>query len=141
MARSLSMDLRRRVIEAVDQGASLCQAAKRFGVSPSSASRWLALRRASGDVAPKPQGGDRRSMKIEAEADFILDEVAKTPDVTLSELKAKTQARGVDVSIGALWRFFDRRRVTFKKNGSRRRTGAGGREGEPRGLVRGPTRS
>lgn len=115
MARPLSMDVRRRVLEAIDQGLSRRQAAKRFGVDPSSAIRWRAEQQASGAIAPKQQGGDRRSAKIEAEADFILGEVDKAPDVTLAELKAKMEARGVGASIGALWRFFDRRRVTFKK--------------------------
>lgn len=115
MARSLSMDIRRRVLEAVDEGLSLSGAAKRFGVSRSSANRWQTQQTASGGFAPKPQGGDRRSARIEVEADFILGEVDKTPDVMLAELKAKTQERKVSVSIGSLWRFFDRRRVTFKK--------------------------
>jgi transposase len=109
------MDVRRRVIEAIDQGLSRRKAAKRFGVSAGSAIRWQAQLQASGDVTPKPQGGDRKSARIEAEADFILGEVDKTPDVTLAELKAKMEERKVNVSIGALWRFFDRRRITFKK--------------------------
>lgn len=115
MARPLSMDVRCRVIEAIEQGVSRREAAERFGVSPASAIRWRAEQQASGDFAPKKQGGDRRSAKIEAEADFLLGEVDKAPDVTLAELKSKMETRGVGVSIGALWRFFDRRRVTFKK--------------------------
>lgn len=116
MARSLSMDLRRRVLEAVEQGQSLSQAARQFGVSRSSASRWRTQQTTLGDFTPKPQGGDRRSARIEAEADFIMGEVDKTPDVTLAELKEKMQQeRKISVGIGSLWRFFDRRRVTFKK--------------------------
>ena len=135
MALPLSMTIRRRVIEAIDQGLSRRQAAKRFGVSPASAVRWQAQKQASGDIAPKRQGGDRKSARIEAEAEFILGEVDKAPDVTLAELKAKMQERKVGVSIGALWRFFDRRGVTFKKNGARRRTAAGRRKRKPRDLV------
>jgi transposase len=40
---------------------------------------------------------------------------AKTPDITLVELRDKLKGRGVSVGIGTLWRFFDRRRITFKK--------------------------
>jgi transposase len=68
-----------------------------------------------GDVAPKRPGGDRKSGHIEAGADFLLGAVAKTPDVTLVELQEKLKARGVSAGIGTLWRFFDRRRFTFKK--------------------------
>jgi transposase len=66
MTRALSIDLRRRVIAAVESGASCRQAAARFGVSASSAIRWHALSETLGDATPKTQGGDRRSGRIEA---------------------------------------------------------------------------
>ena len=126
MARSLSTDLRLRVVEAISQGMSRRQAAGRFGVSPSSAIRWQAQLQRSGGIAPNKQGGDRRSARIEAEAGFILAEIAKTPDITLAELQAKLEEeRGLHAGIGTIWRFFHRRRITFKKNRTRRRTAAG----------------
>jgi transposase len=116
MARYLSEDLRVRVIEAVRTGASRRQAAARFGVSVSSAIRWVAEWHASGRTAPRVQGGDRRSDRIEAEAGFLLARVAETPDVTLAELReALLRERGVGVAVSTLWRFFDRRRITLKK--------------------------
>ena len=115
MAKSLSLDLRRRVGDAVEQGLSCRQAAERFGVSASSAIRWLGRLKQQGDIAAKKQGGDRKSGRIEAEAAFLLGEVAETPDITLVELQEKLKTRGVGVGIGTLWRFFDRRRITFKK--------------------------
>ena len=120
MARALSCDLRQRVVEAIKQGLSRRQAAARFGVSPSSAIRWAALERTTGEVAPKMQGGDRRSGRIEAQAGFILGELAKTPDITLGELQAKLDQQGVRVGIGTLWRFFQRHRITRKKTGTAR---------------------
>jgi transposase len=119
MAKALSVDLRRRVVAAIEQGLSRRQAAERFGVSASSAIRWHAQFRAEGHVAPQAQGGDRKSGRIEAEADFILDQVTATPDITLAELQEKLQERDARVGISTLWRFFKRRRITFKK---RRRT-------------------
>jgi len=115
MAKSLSLDLRRRVVDAIEQGLSCRQAAERFGVSASSAIRWLDRLKQQGDIAAKKQGGDRKSGRIEAEAAFLLGEVAETPDITLVELQEKLKTRGVGVGIGTLWRFFDRRRITFKK--------------------------
>lgn len=116
MARYLSEDLRVRVIEAVWSGASRRQAAVRFGVSVSSAIRWVAEWRASGRMAPRAQGGDRRSDRVEAEADFLLARVAETPDVTLAELREVLwRERGVRVAVSTLWRFFERRRITLKK--------------------------
>ena len=115
MARALSVDLRRRVVAAISEGMSCRQAAIRFGVSAASAIRWHALERSGGEIAPRKQGGDRRSGRIEAEAAFILGEVEKAPDITLAELQAKLKERGVGAGIGTLWRFFHRRRITLKK--------------------------
>jgi transposase len=56
MPKPLSYDLRARVLAAVDAGLSCRQPAERFGVSPSSAIRWHALRRSGGDARPKPSG-------------------------------------------------------------------------------------
>ena len=115
MARALSLDLRKRVVDAIARGMSCRQAAARFGVSASSAIRWAAQVRSGGALAPKSQGGDRRSQRIEAEAAFILGAVAEQPDTTLAELKAKLGERGMSVGIGTLWRFFQRHCITLKK--------------------------
>jgi transposase len=122
MVKSLSNDLRVRVVEAVAAGSSRRAAAARFGVSVSSAIRWVQAWRDRGDVRAKPQGGDRRSGRIEAQAGFLLDRVERTPDVTLAELQAMLRERRMAVGIGTLWRFFDRRGISFKKNRARHRT-------------------
>ncbi len=102
MVKSLSDDLRVRVVEAVEAGASRRQAAARFGVSVSSAIRWVRRWRDRGEVRARPQGGDRRSGRIEAQAGFLLGQVERTPDVTLGELQALLFERGVAVGIGTL---------------------------------------
>ncbi len=123
MGMSLSNDLRVRVVEAVLAGTSRRRAAARFGVSVSSAIRWVWSWHERGDVRAKPQGGDRRSGRIEAHAEFLLDQVGQTPDVTLAELQALLGERGVAVGIGTMWRFLDRHGISFKKNRARRRAG------------------
>ena len=122
MAKALSMDLRERVIAAVDEGMSRRQAAGRFGVSASSAIRWCQLQRDGGDARPAQQGGDRRSKRIEAEAARILRLVKETPDITLEEVKADLAEQGLVFSISAIWRFLDRRNLTFKKSPPTRRS-------------------
>ena len=115
MPKPLSYDLRSRVLAAVDGGLSCRQAAERFGVSPSSAIRWQALRRAGGDARPKTSGGDRLSHRTEAHAGLIqaaLDEVA---DITLAELKARLAEQGATTSVASLWRYFRRHKITRKK--------------------------
>jgi transposase len=114
--RAISEDLRHRVCEAVVvEGLSRRAAARRFKVGVSSVIRWCARLQDTGSVAPQAQGGDRRSGRIEAEAAFILNHVAARPDLTLAELQAELAARGVRVSRGALWRFFQRHDITLKK--------------------------
>jgi transposase len=115
MVKPLSLDLRKRIVAAVAGGMSRRKAAERFGVSPASAVRYCALDAKQGDARPRPQGGDRHSHKIEAHADFILDAVARKGDVTLVELRALLAQKGVSVAVSTLWRFFNRRRITFKK--------------------------
>jgi transposase len=119
MSRALSVDLRERVVRAVSEGASCRAAAARFGVSPSSAIRWCSRLRETGSVVPGALGGDRRSGRIEAHAALILQELERTPDITLGELKAALATSGVAAGIATLWRFLDRHGITLKK---RRRT-------------------
>ena len=115
MAKALSTDLRHRVIGAIAEGMSCRQAAARFGVSASSAIRWQAQQRSLGHVTPRPQGGDRRSGRIEAHAEVILGEIATTPDLTLAELQARLDEHGAHFGIGTFWRFFRRRQIRLKK--------------------------
>ncbi len=89
MSKALSLDLRTRVLAAIASGLSCRQAAKRFGVSASSAIRWRVLERMQGDARPKALGGDRRSGRIEAHAAAILGLVEERPDVTLHEIRGR----------------------------------------------------
>jgi transposase len=61
MSKARSLDLRERVVAAVASGMSRRQAAARYSVSVSSAIRWDQLKRETGEIAPKPRGGHRRS--------------------------------------------------------------------------------
>ena len=115
MANYLSEDLRIRVIEAVEAGSSRRGAAARFGVSVSSAIRWVDVWRRTGRTAPYPRGGDRRSGRIEGAAEFLLAKVEETPDITLAELQALLKERDLSVGTGTVWRFFDRHGISFKK--------------------------
>jgi transposase len=115
MPKSLSFDLRSRVLAAIGDGLSCRQAAARFGVSASSAIRWQALRRLGGDGRPKLQGGDRLSRRTEQHGDLIRALLVETPDTTLPELKARLALSGAHLSVAALWRFCRRHRLTRKK--------------------------
>lgn len=115
MSKALSLDLRRRVLEAVAEGASHRSAAERFGVGAASVSRWRALERDHGDPRPKPQGGDRRSGRIEAQAGLIRSLLDERPDITIEELRSALAGRGHGFGYGTIRRFFQRHALTRKK--------------------------
>ena len=60
MPAPLSLDLRGRIVRAVEKGSSIRQAALRFDVSPSAAVKLMRRVRASGSPAPARFGGHRR---------------------------------------------------------------------------------
>jgi transposase len=125
MAKSLSIDLRERLVSAVDDGMTRRSAAKRFGVAASTAIKWVDQWRQTGNVAPRPRGGDRRSERIEVHAEEVLRLVAETPDLTLEELAEHLhEGHGLKVDPSTVWRLLDRHGMTFKKNRARQRATA-----------------
>ena len=115
MGQPLSMDLRGRVLAAIDAGLSCRSAAARFGVAPSTAIRWLAQRGETGSFAPKPQGGDMRSRRVEERRADILAMWEARKDISLEELRAGLVEVGLQVSVAGLHRFFARHGMTRKK--------------------------
>ncbi len=111
-----SEDLRERVVEAVVYlGMSRNAAAKHFRVSIASTVRWVRRFGESGEISPKPLGGDRRSGRVEAHRGYLLGLARRTPDLTLLEIQERVIAHcGERFSASVLWRFFDRHEITFK---------------------------
>ena len=125
MTRPLSNDIRERLVSAVDSGLTRRSAARRFGVAASTAIKWVDQWRRTGDVGPRPQGGDHRSHRIEAYSQEILALVEELPDITLAEITAHLDAEhGLTVAQSTVWRLLDRHGMTFKKNRARGRATA-----------------
>jgi len=116
MAKALSVDLRGRVVNAVEAGASCRQAAARFGVGVSSAVRWVARSRQRGHLEPDKRGGNVRSHRIDAHAPLILGWIAEEPDLTLAEVADRLSAEvGYRPLPSIFCRFFQRHGLTRKK--------------------------
>ena len=115
MGQPLSMDLRSRLLSAIDGGMSRRAAAARFGVAPSTAIRWQSQRTTTGSFAPKPQGGDMRSHRIEERRDEVLTLWEAQQDITLDELRVALAGIGLSVANSTLHRFFARHGITRKK--------------------------
>src|SRR4051812_29034813 len=85
MGKPYSSDLRERVVAAIKEGMSTGAAARRYSVCKAAAGERARRERRTGSVAPAVQGKPR-GLKLDAHADFILDLIAKTPDMTLDEM-------------------------------------------------------
>jgi transposase len=85
MVRPYGIDLRQRVVEAIDAGLSARSAAARFLVVPSSAIKWHQQWRAEGSLEPAGQN-QPPSSKLDAHEAFILGLVAIRKDITLHEI-------------------------------------------------------
>lgn len=115
MARALGEDLRSRVLQATNDGASARQSAARFGVGVSSAIRWVA-RAKLGETAPRPQGR-RRGSRLDGHADFIVGMIEVCPDITLNEMVERLEAeRSMRIGRSALSDWLRGHGWTFKKS-------------------------
>ena len=125
MPKPYSDDLQERVIEAVEAGASRREAAESFNLSPSSAVKWLQRWRDAGSAKAKPSGGS--TSPLEEHAEWLLAAVAEQPDLTLDEIVAAMRKRRSPGSRSAVWRFFERHNISFKKKPAGGGTRANGR--------------
>lgn len=137
MARPYSRDLRDRVAAFVVAGGTCREAAARYGVGVATAVRWARRLRETGSAAARPMGG-RRRVALVGERDWLLRRIVEQPDLTLRAIQAELAARGVVVSYDAVWRFYLREGVTFKKKPARSRAGPSGR-GPQAGAVETPS--
>jgi transposase len=92
MPPPMSLDLRLRIVRAVERGSSIRAAARRFAVSPAAAIKLMQRVRATGGAAPARYGGHRRPLLEAYEAD-LKQLVQATPDLTLAELQTALQRR------------------------------------------------
>jgi transposase len=137
MAAPYSLDLRERVVAAVNSGLSRRAAAERFKVSVSTAIRWTRRMTETGSPAALPMGG-KRPFALAAEVDWVLARLQEKPDITLNALLGELHARGVKVSYYGVWHFVTRAGLSFKKKPARQRTGSPRRGPPARALARAP---
>jgi Transposase and inactivated derivatives len=111
--RPLSLDLRERIVAAVELGEhSLRDLAELFAVDLSTIVRLLQRFRRTGSVCPKPHAGGPVP-KLDAQAMArLLQLVREQPDATLAELRDRL---GVDCCIMTIFRALKRNGITRKK--------------------------
>jgi transposase len=121
MSKPYSQDLRDRVLDAVEKGRmSRRGAADRFGVSDSSAIKWVERLERTGLRTAARMGG-YKPRKLDPHREFLEAARAEKPDTTLQSLCDRLLAeRGVKADTSMMSRFFRRLGVTFKKRRSSR---------------------
>ena len=113
MPKPYSSDLRARVVEAVEAGASRREAAERFEIGATTAILWLQRWEETGSAAAKPSGGS--SSPLEDHAEWLLAVIAEQSDLTLDEVVTAMRKQRIAGSRSAVWRFFRRHNISFKK--------------------------
>jgi transposase len=123
MAKPYSMDLRERVVAAVEEeGLSRNKAAARFGIGVSTAVNWVRRSRDTGSVAPGQMGG-HKPKAIRGEHEAWLRERLGNGDFSLRGLVAELGERGLKVDYHTVWDFVHAEKLSFKKNRARQRAG------------------
>ena len=113
--QAYSLDLRQRILRAVDQGTPRTEIVKTFAVSRSTIKRYLKLRRETGDVKPKAIPG-RPSKKGATLQAGLLPQLEAHPDATLVEHCQFWEAtHGIQVSSATMSRAIKRLNWTRKK--------------------------
>jgi len=116
----------------LEAGVSRREAAENFGLSASAAVKWLRRWHDTGSATAKPSEGSL--LPLEGQADWLLALVAAHSDLTLKEIVAAMRKRRIPGSRSAVWRFYERHNIAFKKKSSGDRARATGRGAGTRTL-------
>lgn len=115
MAKAYSLDLRRRVVEAVERdGLSCNQAAVRFDVAISTAIDWVNRFRQTGSLAPGQIGGHRPKKLVGEYREWLLQR-CRQREFTLRGLVSELANRGLSVDYRVVWAFVHEEKLSYKK--------------------------
>jgi putative transposase len=115
MGQAYSMDLRERVVRAVEvDGLSRREAAERFSLAPSTVINWVRRLRATGDLRPGQMGG-HKPKKIAGPHRAWLLERCHAAQFTVRGLVAELGERGLKVDYRSVWEFLHAEKLSFKK--------------------------
>lgn len=115
MTAPFSQDLRKRLVQAVENGSSARAVAGRFEVSPSAVIKLVQRVRKTGSTAPGKIGGYRKPM-LEGHDDFLRELTASSKGITLAEIRDALIERGAAaVSVTTIWSTLRRLGLTYQK--------------------------
>ncbi len=125
MTRPYSLDLRERVVAAVEkEGLSRNRAAARFGVAVSTAVHWVRRVRTTGSAAPSKIGGYKKRVLRGEHAEWLIAR-CWAKDFTISQLVEELRAvRALKVDRRQVWEFLHAEGLSFKKKPVRQGAGS-----------------
>jgi len=134
MRKTISLDLRERILAAYDQKEGTREeVARRFRVSLGLVKKLLQQRRRTGDLRPRHRYSGRKPTLVQRHQQRLRALLARKPDLTLEEMR---QALAVGCTLQAIHYLLERMGLTYKKRlsgpanktglTSRGRGGAGG---------------
>lgn len=116
MSRAYGNDLRERVLDAAEAGASARSVAARFGIGVATAIVWIRGARETGERTARRQGQPRGS-RLDAHETFIVSMIETTKDITLNDMVARLRDdAGVVISRSGLSVWLRGHGWTFKKS-------------------------
>jgi len=129
MPRPLSLDLRQRIVFAVQDGESHLAVARRFGVCNKTVANYLKLK-AAGSLEPKKCARRPWRKFTDAALDALKAWLEEKNDLTLKQMQQWLAGKfQIHVSQPAIWERLTAMNLVWKKNDPCRRTGASGRSG------------
>ena len=120
------VELRRRVVDFVDEGHSHRAAARHFRVSPRFVNDLIVLRREPGSLEPKRQGNRGRNGKYQGVEVWLRSRVSECGELTLDELRVELEREcGITVHRATVCDWLHRFGLSHKKCMARPRSASG----------------
>ena len=112
---TLSLDVRQRMVAAIDGGTTQTEVARTFGVSTRTVRRLLKQRRESGTLTAKPRPGRARHIPVAQHA-ALAAQLRAHPEASLEEhAQLWQQAQAQEISDTTVWRTLRRMHWSHKK--------------------------
>jgi len=118
MKKTLSLDLRERIVAAYDaKEGTREEVAKRFRVSLGMVKKLLEQRTRTGDLRPRHRFSGRKARLMPEQGSRLRQLIAQEPDLTLAEMKARLE---LNCTVAAVHWVVTRLGLTYKKRRSMR---------------------
>jgi transposase len=113
--RAYSLDLRERIVAAVEDGHSRSEVARLFGVSRRTVGRYVRQQAETADLRARPIPGRQRAIAAEQEAQLTAQLQAHSSATLEQHRQLWAETTGVRVSVATMFRAINRLGWTWKK--------------------------